>query len=424
MKKYLSLMLSIVLLLCTVIPVFATEEYVSSSALDKALIWHYDFEGDTLAVQGTDKSTGGQSTEVITTSEATFTNEDATIANGVASVTGSNGMNSYLQSTAGKKGSDYLNNATGEFTFLISFKLDGDDLTSGGFCDILKTSDSSIRIYTSTCNTTAKTVQLIVRATSSNNSTLAAGKKVADIKYSYKDTVVSDYINLAWTMKYNTTAAQWTHICYLSTDSGATYSKVLEENAADSATFFTGATWLSLGNKVAKRGDCTLHFDDFRIYNKALSLSEIKYEVPGVTGAVLHGVQTSNISDTYSVRFVGSIESKDYHEVGFKVTAQNGAYKWDVSAETVFSSLNANTDKGLESYTAKSLRGSDSGYLYALSINEIPTKDSGNDLTVTFIVTPYSIKNEGDDPVFGTAYTIVYKAGVYQSSAVYTAPTT
>ena len=427
MKKYLALMLSTVLLLLAVVPVSAAEDMaVSSSKLDSSLIWHYDFEGETLAAQATDKSGGGQSTEVITTTETTFKSGQATIANGVASVTGYNGMNSYIVTDAGKKGSDYRNNATGAFTFLVSFRIDGDNLTEGGFCDVLKTSDSSIRIYTSTCNTTAQTVPLIVRASNSANATLKSGVSVGNIPYSYGEKTFSDFINIAWTMQYDAVAAQWTHICYLSTDSGATYAKVLEETAADSATFFNAATWMSLGNKVLARGGCTLHFDDFRIYNKALSLPEIQYEIPGVSGAIYHGVQTSvadSENGTYSVRFVGSIESLDYHEVGFLVTAQDGDFSWNVPATKVFTSMNGNTEKGLREYASKDLRGNEDSFLYALTVKNIPVKDgSGNDYAVTFVVTPYHIVNEGGAPVKGTSYTVVYNAGVYQSTAVAATP--
>lgn len=426
MKKYLSLMLSIVLLLCAVIPVSATEEYVSSSALDSALIVHNAFDGTTATEQKSDTATGGYSKEAVTIL--------GTTANGVTTVSGTSTTLNYCGggTTNTAKGQDIVGNDTGALTIMISFKVTATDPENlgSGYCDVFRFNDSDdIRVVTTNWTVTETTATADLYWFTSTNGGCTEPVKLGTIPISCGDIQNDTFIYFALTMKYDKTAGTWDYVSYLSVDGGMTYTSVEKNDCTGTEQFYVSTTttyrWWKLGNSNGGRTNSSQTFDDFRIYNKALSLPEIKYEVPGVTGAVLHGVQTSNVSDTYySVRFVGSIESKDYHEVGFKVTAQNGAYKWHVSAGTVFSSLNANTDKGLESYTAKSLRGSDSGYLYALSINEIPTKDSGNDLTVTFIVTPYSIKNEGDDPVFGTAYTIVYKAGVYQSSAVYTAPTT
>lgn len=417
-RAILSFILSVILILGGIIPATAEQ---TGTVLDDSLIWHYDFEGDTLAEQTTDKASGGQSQEVITTTEATFTNGQATIQNGVASVTGSSGMNSYIGKTAGKKGSDYLNNATGQFTFFISFRVDGDNATSGGFCDILKTSDESLRVYTSTCNTTKQTVQLVVRSKNSANSDLANGKVVANIPYSYGDNTFSDFINLVWTMKYD--GEMWKHVCYLSTNDGMTYDKVWEATAADSATFFNAPTWMSLGNKVAKRASCILHFDDFRIYNKALTVGELQYHLNGVeaaTGAVCHGVQVSNFASTdssYALRFVGSIDSLTaYKEVGFEITAGE-EYKWDFATEEVYQSLIASDETGMvEQYTAAMLRGEDS-YLYAISITEIPLEVDGVDATYTFTVKPYSIAIDSNTRVYGQAYEFTFTAGVFQSAA-------
>ena len=417
MKKCISFMMVIFLLLCVFLPVSANEEYVNSFILKDTLITHYDFEGDTLSVQTSDKATGGKSVEVITTTESTFTSGQATISNSIATITGSNGMNSYFNNTSDTvKGADFRNNTTGEYTFYFSFRVDGDNQSTGGFLDVMKTSGQELRVYASTCNTTAKTMNLIARITNSANTSLKNGVTVATIPYTYEETNTDTFMHFMWSMKYDTNAQVWKHNCYFSSD-GLNFIKVLEEEAADANTFFSGVTALHLGNKNANRKDCIEYFDDFRIYNRALSVEEIKLDI-GVTGVVCHGVQTSLIQDdTYSVRFVGSIDSLEYDQVGFQVTVQDGKRSWNVPASCVYDSLLANEDDGVKSYQAAELRGMP-GYLYALTIKNIPVKDeSGADLTVTFVVTPYYII-EGSEPVNGTSYTIVYTAGEYQSSAI------
>lgn len=94
--------------------------------------------------------------------------------------------------------------------------------------------------------------------------------------------------------------------------------------------------------------------DDFRIYNKALSLAEIHSIMETGSFApdiVLNiGVQRSDIADNrYNVRFVGGINSFDYDEVGIEITATHGettaATPTERTATTVYSSIMAGGDE-------------------------------------------------------------------------------
>ena len=70
----------------------------------------------------------------------------------------------------------------------------------------------------------------------------------------------------------------------------------------------------------------------------------------------------------------------------------------------------------VEEYTAAKLRG-DGSYLYAISLTEIPLKESNVNATYTFTVKPYSIAFDSDERVYGQAYNFTFTAGVFQSAA-------
>ncbi len=51
---------------------------------------------------------------------------------------------------------------------------------------------------------------------------------------------------------------------------------------------------------------------------------------------MFHGVQEVTTDEDFDVRFIGSIDSLEYAEIGFVITAQDGAYKWEKSASNRF----------------------------------------------------------------------------------------
>ncbi len=384
------------------------------------VIVHYDFEGADEKTQLADKAVGGSSKEVfeVKPGQSSMTVQSA-LADGILSVgNGTRFIELSLSSNAGESGSDYLNNTTGEFTFYIDFRLDGDDQTTGGFIDILNTSNASVRVYATSCNTTKQTVDIYVRNNISVNTNLKSGIKIATINYSNATKAYDNFYRLAWTMKYDSANTKWIHNAYLSDNNGNTYSQVLTNvEAADSATFFNAATWMGLGAYNSNRLNNTFHFDDFRIYNKALTVDELpkadlKFDITANpdTGAMLHGVQTSvnKESGKYSVRFVGSVDSLNYKNTGFHITAQSGAYAWNMSTTEVYQTLLANSESGIKEISAEAMRGANS-YLYALSITDIPLVG-----TVSFVVTPYTAK--GGVTTNGTSYVIIFEDGVCKIS--------
>ena len=419
-RAILSLILSVILILGGIIPATAAQ---TGTVLDDYLIVHNAFDGTDATAQKSDTATGGSSKEVLTTL--------GTTANGVTTVSGTSTTLAYCAgSSTGNaiaKGEDIMGNTTGEFTFVFNFSLTATDASAvgSGYCDMFTfNSTKDIRVFTSNLNATTKTADLYFLTSANGGCTSAV--KVGNIPISVEDEA-SKFVLFALTMSYDATAGTWDYIAYLSTDGGASYSTVKKENCAGTADFFkstsTGNRWMKLGNVNVNRPNTSQSFDDFRIYNKALTVGELQYHLTSVeatAGAVCHGVQVSNFTSTdssYALRFVGSIDSLTaYKEVGFEITVGDD-YKWDFAAEEVYSSLIASGDMGMvEEYTAAKLRG-DGSYLYAISLTEIPLKESNVNTTYTFTVKPYSIAFDSDERVYGQAYNFTFTAGVFQSAA-------
>ncbi len=392
------------------------EEGVSKS-VEENLIVHYDFEGIDLATQLSDKAPAGTSKENINVYNTTAKDE-LTVTDGVAHIKSianpsggtnspyySNGFTAQFHENAltdpSKSGADIVQNTTGEYTFYINFNVKGDGLTTGGFRDCFRVSETNsshlIRFYAGNCNTTNKT------KTFTFASSALAGKENTTLPYEG-----TSFFRYAVTMKWNETTSQWDYKAYLSKDNGKNYTSVMEASAANAEDYLTTATMLTFGSKNVK-GAVEYYFDDIRIYNKALSVDELPkgnadFDIAenANTGAILHGIQTSVNKDsgTYSVRFVGSVDSLNYKTAGFTITAHGGAYKWDMPTAEVYQTLLANTDSGIKEITAASMRG-EGAYLYALSITDIPVGQG-----ILFVVSPYTVK--GGQTTYGTRHTIVF----------------
>ena len=141
------------------------------------------------------------------------------------------------------------------------------------------------------------------------------------------------------------------------------------------------------------------------------SLKNLDLEItaaPTPVAPVYEGVQEGTVDDVFSVRFVGTVDSLNYSEVGFKITAMDGEKSWTKSTNTVYSKLIGNTDTGIVEYTKENLDGE---YIYALTIKGVPTTG-----TVTFNVKTYGIVDGVE--VEGTTYAVTYKNGVYDKTVV------
>ena len=128
------------------------------------------------------------------------------------------------------------------------------------------------------------------------------------------------------------------------------------------------------------------------------------------------GCQTSAVSGgKFSTRFVATVDSLEYKEVGFEITVtdyngQSGELKvYDTN--TVFSSIvGSDTVGGTVTYTAQDLGGT---YIYALSVNNIYTN-----YPVTFRVTPYHIATDGTERIPSTSYLVTVSNGNVVSQTV------
>lgn len=436
-RAILSLILSVILIFGGIIP--ATAQQVGAvNGLDDALIVHNAFDGTTYGAGL--KDTAGTSLETINTYSGgtvnKFTGTGAITINPAPSVT----TNAYgVHTVFGHKdntscGNDIKNNTTGEFTFYTAFKVSG--LETPGATSVW---NDLFNLQNTTTGKITSYARVIMQQDATTTDALDGkanlcfiapdGKAVGQKAITYGTNM--DYVHLMISMRYDETATAWTYTGYISMD-GVTYSVWFTKTFATynigttattvSADFFKDATRLSFGN-VKAAGTATYMIDDFRIYNKALTVGELQYHLTGVeatAGAVCHGVQVSNFASTdssYALRFVGSIDSLTaYKEVGFEITVGDD-YKWDFAAEEVYSSLIASGDMGMvEEYTAAKLRG-DGSYLYAISLTEIPLKESNVNATYTFTVKPYSIAFDSDERVYSQAYNFTFTAGVFQSAA-------
>ena len=173
-----------------------------------------------------------------------------------------------------------------------------------------------------------------------------------------------------------------------------------EDFAAGKIELYKGWTW----TKVAKDSyDPADYATDFLIF------SDVTFEkVTAPVAPVYEGVQEGKVGDVLSVRFVGTVDSLNYSEVGFKITAMDGDRSWTKGTNTVYSSLIGNTDTGVEIYDETNLHGQ---YIYALTIQGVPTEG-----TVTFNVTAYGIVDGVE--VTDTTFAVTYTDGLYVDTVV------
>ena len=135
--------------------------------------------------------------------------------------------------------------------------------------------------------------------------------------------------------------------------------------------------------------------------------TNISFEtIPAPVAPVYEGVQEGMVDDVFSVRFVGTVKDLNYSEVGFEITAMDGAKYWTKSTNTVYSKLIGNTGTGIVEYTKENLSGE---YIYALTIKGVPKTG-----TVTFNVKTYGIVD--GVKVVGKTYAVTYTNGVYDNT--------
>ncbi len=122
-------------------------------------------------------------------------------------------------------------------------------------------------------------------------------------------------------------------------------------------------------------------------------------------------VQTSKVSeDAFHVRFLAGLDSLGYSRIGFELirVEENCAPSAAVEkySGTVYTSVTGFDADGNETvYTAQEDFGS--AYLSAVTVKNVPT-----DRTVTFLVRPYLVSEDGESRIYGQVSCVTYAGGV------------
>ena len=160
------------------------------------------------------------------------------------------------------------------------------------------------------------------------------------------------------------------------------------------------------GIRAGESGGALLPWVGSSVSDGAIHVSEC---TDGSAAVRLHGSQLREEADgTYAVRFVGSIGSLDYREIGYTVRIRwndRVSEEQEMSCGTVYRSMQLGEEAAC---TAEELRGEESAYLCILTITDIPS-DAGR---VEFEVTPYGVRKDGKRES-GERYRIVYDGGSY-----------
>ena len=160
------------------------------------------------------------------------------------------------------------------------------------------------------------------------------------------------------------------------------------------------------GIRAGESGGALLPWVGSSVSDGAIHVSEC---TDGSSAVRLHGSQLREEADgTYAVRFVGSIGSLDYREIGYTVRIRwndRVSEEQEMGCGTVYRTMQLEEE---EMCTAEELRGEESAYLCILTITDIPS-DAGR---VEFEVTPYGVRKDGRRES-GERYRIVYDGGSY-----------
>ena len=138
------------------------------------------------------------------------------------------------------------------------------------------------------------------------------------------------------------------------------------------------------------------------------ALNASKNRIVALIPPTVEGTQIRTNSDgTLSIRFVGTIHSLDYKEVGFKITL-DGEEKEALRRSTVFSSLvGKNGDGTVQELTAMEIGGA---YIYAITLEDVSADGSH-----VIRVVPYSVRGDGSLSD-GIGYTLTVTDGILVSA--------
>ena len=286
MKKLLTICLILTTLLASFSLVPTAEDAPAADPLAENLIIHYDFEGDDIETQLKDKATGGSSSDDLAyNGSADNRANDISISNGVLHYKGTAGMIADFRGEDGTTtGADLPNATTNEFTFYMSFKVYGDGASKGGFRDLFNVytlsstngiSARKIRLYFGNCNANeTKDLSFVCPDTATDGGSKTM--KMTTLPYGTATAPSADFTHIAVTTKYNESTSKWDYVGYLSVNGGKTYYAVMEFSAANPTDYMATANAICLGNRNVNTNVAVEYdYDDFRVYNKALTDAQL-----------------------------------------------------------------------------------------------------------------------------------------------------
>ena len=405
MKKILAIILTVFTvanLFCFCVPASA-----GTTDINDNLVVHYDFEGATQAEALKDKAPAGATKDDLSVALANGTTPSAsTVTFDLENGTVKRGdIRAQLTATA----SEDILALTDKATVFLRFKLPTLD-QNYPLLELKNTTDSTTQARFQTGGN-ASEMSFIGGYRTQTGYT---GYTVSTTPMR----VTENYINLAVTIDVkNTDNGDGTYTGKLSyygsvgdiNGNTTWYDTVLGTktpvNNADSLAAAADEFAFSVLGYVSDAGKINMILDDVRIYNRVLSLDEVKSIRLNTLESV--GVQCKIDGDTYSARFIGAIDALDASAVGFEITA-----KYNDGTEEVVSNMKTYTTTAV--YTSIKA-GTDTidpevewncKYIAVLPIDNI--KNSYGD--VTFTVTPITIVNGVQ--ASGATQTYVINAGV------------
>ena len=341
MKK-LTFILCIAMLFCSLMPVTVLAE---ATALEDHLVRHYNFYDCVNTTRPKDVTYTGTGTKY-----SFYAPTGVTTQNGLGYVpTGS----SYYYSCGDTDDITGLS----DMTVFLAFKPEG---TAAGSFEYALKMYGLLNVYITSAGLHARTddsKQMIVDSTG------------ATTPYSV---TMGDYIMMAISLDWSDDQTKVTSNVYISNDGGktyATYSAVLA-TAKNPSTF----TKMTLGESSGTTSKVNYFFDDLRIYDKALTQSEItdiKLDKSPSVAPHHISMQSRTNSGNYDVRFCAALDHLNYSEVGFEIIATdadgNELERFDHAANSVYESVLALG----EPVTANDICEG-SKYLIAYAVLEIP----------------------------------------------------
>lgn len=380
MKK-IALLLCFVLLLSSVLPLCVAAEdtgVAASASLDSNLIRHYNFLD---VVSGTRPKDVTESSN--TNTKYSLYPSSVTTENGVGKV--SRTAKSYY--SCGDK-DDLIDLSA--MTVFLAFKPEG--TPTGSFANVFE--------INGLLNAFIDVKGLGVRTSDE--------KMFNDTRH---PVTMGKYVFLAISLDFSDSSKIVSNL-YVSVDSGKTYtlySKEISDSTSAPSKIIKGIYLGKLYSNYTKDGILDFTFDDFRIYNKALTQAEVESiqldATPTIVPKNISSQERINAAEKkFDIRFCAVIDSLKYESVGFEIVAKD-------SEGTVLQTFSHSCTSVYESVmalgspvTAESLGGK---YLIAFAIRDIP--ESAGD--VTFEIRSVAVKD-------GHTYYSDVASSVYSYSAL------